>query len=204
MLTSMADLRLHPHINQGRLEDAFKDIRNNYKGLGNIVGDTPVRLSQGNPRGPGFAETMLPGEIGPDGNAKNPDALRVELRKGRGFAPQKMRSLLLGELMHQVGETKQGIALKKKLIASLTPDQLAQEKRIYERFKAQGEGGTNFATFENALMTSQGDALVRGGLLPELMVDPREQEFFSRPAEEGGMFTKEQRGILAEYLQLIQ
>jgi len=200
----MADLRANPTLNRMQIDKAFSDLRESKPGLAQAFGDTPIDIRLGNIRDRGFGETYLPGEEGPPDKPApgNPDHLRIELRKGRTGSTDDKKGFIMGELLHQLGAKKQDgtdfspefMALKKALLLSLTEDQLQEAEFLFKK-NYQGETGSNFESFPAYMMSSGGDELIRGGILPEGLTDPEERERFER-TDGTGQFNEEQLMIL--------
>jgi hypothetical protein len=197
----MADLRLNPTYNRHQVNEAFQQVVRDRPGLAKAFGSSPVDIRLGHPKGKGFAETFLPGEIGPPNKPApgNPDQLRIELRQARGQGVGELKNTLVGELLHQMGGAdikgqpfnEEFLKLKNELIDRMTPEQIEEQLFFYKRDKANGLSGTNFESFENALRTSYGDAFIRGDLIPSGLTHPEERARYER-RDGTGQFNPEQ------------
>ena len=195
----MADLRTNPNLNRMQIDKAFESLRNR-PNLGRSFADTPIDIRLGDVRGRGFGETYLPGEAGPPNNPApgDPNKLRIELRQSRFDDIRGKRDFILGELLHQMGSVdlegkpfnEKFFRLKEKLISSLTPEQLEEERYFYNRDKRE-HGGTNFQDFPTYMMTTRGDGLIRSDILPQGLIYEEERDRYLR-RDGTGHFTKDQ------------
>jgi hypothetical protein len=209
----MADLRANPTLNRMQTDEAFNRLRSENPGLGRMMGQAPVDIRMGNVRGPGFAETFPPGETGPPNKPApgNKDNLRIEMRKGRFGDIEAKKDLLIGELLHQVGGIKEDgspfnpkfTKLKRTLIGSLTPEQEAEERFFYNQAVQSGQTGSNFDSFESYMMTTRGDAIIRGDIVPSGLTHPKEQAAYMR-RDGTGFLSKEQVGIMDKIRGLLK
>ena len=206
------DLRGNPTLNRMQVDKAFEKLRSERPGLSKAFGQTPVDIRLGNIRGPGFGETFQPGEQGPPGQPApgNPDNLRIELRKSRMGGIDEKKDFLIGELLHQMGGitqdgkpfNKKFMDLKEELVRSLTPDQMREEKFFFDQAINGGATGSNFQDFASYLMTTRGDALIRGDVLPQGLTNPKERGYYER-RDGTGQFNKDQIGILDKIRAII-
>jgi len=166
--------------------------------LQRFVREKGIDIQQGS--GPGFAEVFFKGdEISPD-----PTKHIVQLRDTGNFNPQTVAT---ADVLHFLGGKEGRIPfdpeffeLKQNFIRNLPPQELDFAKKRFNEFKRQGKKGSNFTSFNNFMQNVWSDSLIRGGLFPELMVDPREREEFMRREP----FNKKQNEILDRMNQIIR
>ena len=78
---------------------------------------------------------------------------------------------------------------------------MEEERFFYRRDKGEHEGG-NFRDFPTYMMTTRGDALIRGDVLPQGLTHEDERNRYLR-RDGTGQFTKDQIKILDEIRELI-
>ena len=205
-LTETADRNLDPDVNRAYANQAFSEMRKQYKGIDKSLGKSPVEIRLGDfDSGQGWSETY---HIGSE-DAPNPEALRIELQKARRYAHpggdlDKLKTLMAAETTHQLTSTRDGIPFdpkifgwKQEILSSLDEK---QTEELLDRYLGtvrwlQDEGrplGSNWESFENAKFGPMGDWLVFERLFPELMNDPRYQKYM----REGGGFRPDQMDII--------
>jgi len=174
-------------------------ISDEFRGLQRFQKKNDIQIIRGS--GPGFAEVFFEGELRSPNPAKN----IIQVRETGDFNPDTVAA---ADMLHFLGGEKRNgqpfdkefFKLKQDFIKDLSPNELAFAREKFETAVSEGATGENFESFDNFMQNVWGDALIRGGLFPELMTDPQEQKQF-RNRE---MFTKEQSKILDKMNRVIR
>lgn len=174
-------------------------IPDEFKGLKRFQEKNKIEIIRGG--GPGFAEVFFEGEI----TSPDPSKNIVQVRETGEFDPNKVAA---ADMLHFLGGEKRNgqpfdkefFKLKQEFIADLSPNEVAFAREKFDEAVSEGATGENFESFDNFMQSVWGDALIRGGLFPELMTDPRERKEFRNRS----MFTKDQSKILDKMNRVIR
>ena len=117
-----------------------------------------------------------------------------------GESPEITKNLITGDMLHYLGSvdprTSQEVdptfmALKKQFMTTLTPEQIAVDRRAYEHEKSMYETPPSF---DDWMAINRGDAYLRGFLTPDANDEWRKQ----------GVYTPAQTEILKSIQQYMQ
>ena len=210
-----------PTIRGERLDYArrvFDEMRRELPGIDKSLGDTPVKLSLGNPEGMGWSETYT---VGNTDMPTNPEAMRIELQKGQRYLDPltrhdsgqrgKLKELFAAETTHQLADVINGVPFDEKIfnwkrelldnIDSLPNDHRIKRelRRRYDRTREEllkkrpdGNIGSNWESFENAKRGPMGDWLLFERVFPELMNTEDDRRYM----RQGGGFGESQMNII--------
>jgi len=175
-------------------------IPEKFKGLRKFQKEQDIQIVRG--VGPGFAEVFFKGELG----SPDPERNIVQVRKTGEFNPNDVAA---ADMLHFMGgenaETGKPLNekffnLKQEFIKDISPDELQFAREKFKKAQFEGKQGSNFESFDSFMQHVWSDALIRGGLFPQLMTDPRERQVFKSRKP----FTARQSKILDKMDNLIK
>ena len=130
--------------------------------------------------GGGYLEFYPPWELhNPNPGRTTLELYDKDLQQGEG-----LENAIAGDAMHLLGavdpRTGQPVdehfhGMKQRLIGSLTPDQLAIDRRAYDSAQSRGD----HRSFDDWMQDSRGDAYIRGYITPDANDEWRKNEAYT-------------------------
>lgn len=164
--------------------DYKRAISGQYPALAPHMDKFSVQWGENNPHG-GSLEFFPPWEL----HNPNPGQPTIELYN-RDLKGNELQSAIAGDALHYLGAVGPSgnpvdptfHGMKQQMIGSLTPDQLAVDRRAYDKSRSSGD----HRSFDDWMQDSRGDAYIRGYITPDANDEWRKQ----------GVYNPEQKKLL--------
>jgi soluble lytic murein transglycosylase-like protein len=174
------------------------EMKEKFPKLAQFAEERGIDITEG--EGPNHAETFLKGE----GESPNPDKDVIQIRE----TPFNKAEVAAAETLHILGGTEpdgktpvnpEFFKMKQDFLKNLSPKEKEFAKEKFEKAKAEGATGTNFASLDNFIQSTHGDGFIRMHLFPQLMNEEEDR----KRAESLELLTEPQKQILSKMKEFI-